>query len=409
MGKKIKAALLGAGTVGTGVYKLFERRSDVMEQTVGAELELKKILVHSLGKKRAGIDESLLTDDWNEILNDDEIRIVIEVMGGIEPAKTYILDALHAGKHVVTANKDLIAVYGRELLDAAEEQHCDLLFEAAVAGAIPIIRPLKQCLAANEISEVLGIVNGTTNYILTKMDKEGETFESALKEAQDLGYAERNPEADVEGHDTCRKIAILTAMATGHEVDYEDIHTEGITSISDVDFKYAEKLGTSVKLFGSSRIKDGEIHAWVAPVMIGKDHPLYSVSDVFNGILVKGNMLGTSMFYGSGAGMLPTASAVIADIIEAVQNRNRHVEMGWDDSRLAIAPIETSSCRFFIRIKGIAEERLAEVQKVFGDVTVIELDHMDEFAVVTDVMTEAEYEKKAKELSGIRQRIRAEV
>ena len=407
--RKIQVGLLGLGTVGMGVYKLLRKRAETMDKTIGAQLEIKKILVHNKNKKREGVDETLLTDDWKEIIEDDEIQIVIEVIGGIEPAKTMILEALKAGKNVVSANKDLIAEEGKEIFDTAQAAGKDFLFEAAVAGGIPIIRPLKQCLAGNDLTDILGIVNGTTNYILTKMDKEGETFESALKEAQDLGYAERNPEADVEGHDTCRKIAILTAMATGHEVDYEDIHTEGITSISDVDFKYAEKLGTSVKLFGSSRIKAGEIHAWVAPVMIGKDHPLYSVSDVFNGILVKGNMLGTSMFYGSGAGMLPTASAVIADIIEAVQNRNRHVEMGWDDSRLAIAPIETSSCRFFIRIKGIAEERLAEVQKVFGDVTVIELDHMDEFAVVTDVMTEAEYEKKAKELSGIRQRIRAEV
>ena len=403
----VNVAILGFGVVGSGVAEVLDTNERHIEGKVDDLIRLKYIL-----DVRDFPDSPFagkVVHDFSVIEQDPEVSIVVETIGGAKVALDFTRRALQAGKSVITSNKELVAEHGCELLRLAQEKGVSYLFEASVGGGIPIIRPLYTSLAGEEIEEITGILNGTTNYILTKMDKEGETFESALKEAQDLGYAERNPEADVEGHDTCRKIAILTAMATGHEVDYEDIHTEGITSISDVDFKYAEKLGTSVKLFGSSRIKDGEIHAWVAPVMIGKDHPLYSVSDVFNGILVKGNMLGTSMFYGSGAGMLPTASAVIADIIEAVQNRNRHVEMGWDDSRLAIAPIETSSCRFFIRIKGIAGERLAEVQKVFGDVTVIELDHMDEFAVVTDVMTEAEYEKKAKELSGIRQRIRAEV
>lgn len=194
------------------------------------------------------------------------------------------------------------------------------------------------------IEEITGILNGTTNYILTKMDKEGETFENALKEAQNLGYAERNPEADVEGHDTCRKIAILTSMATGKTVNYEDIYTEGITKITDIDFKYAEKMGTSIKLFGTSRIKDGKVSAYVAPVMISKNNPLYSVNDVFNGIVVKGNMLGTSMFYGSGAGKLPTASAVVADIIEAVQNIDKNVPLGWtDENRRSFLWIRPSS------------------------------------------------------------------
>ena len=403
----IHVAVMGYGTIGSGVVEILEKNRETITKRTGDTVNVKYVL--DLREFPGTPVENKIVHDFSVIENDPEVTMVIETMGGLNPAYPFVKACLEAGKHVATSNKALVAAHGTELLRIAGEKNVNFFFEASVGGGIPIIRPLYTSLAGEEIEEITGILNGTTNYILTRMDKEGETFESALKEAQDLGYAERNPEADVEGHDTCRKIAILTAMATGHEVDYEDIHTEGITSISDVDFKYAEKLGTSVKLFGSSRIKDGEIHAWVAPVMIGKDHPLYSVSDVFNGILVKGNMLGTSMFYGSGAGMLPTASAVIADIIEAVQNRNRHVEMGWDDSRLAIAPIETSSCRFFIRIKGIAEERLAEVQKVFGDVTVIELDHMDEFAVVTDVMTEAEYEKKAKELSGIRQRIRAEV
>ena len=309
---------------------------------------------------------------------------------------------------MATSNKALVAAYGTELIRIAKEHKVNFLFEASVGGGIPVIRPLYTSLAGEEIEEITGILNGTTNYILTKMDKNGDTFENALREAQDLGYAERNPEADVEGHDTCRKIAILTAMAAGHEVNYEHIYTEGITNITDVDFAYAESLRTSIKLLGSSRLEQGAAHAFVAPVMIGMDHPLYSVSDVYNGILVKGNMLGTSMFYGSGAGKLPTASAVIADIIEALNNEDQHVELGWDEESLKIYPMETMSFRYFVRIKGIASKRLKEVEEVFGTVEAIELDHMDEFAVVTESMTEKEYDNRAKKLSGIRQRIRAE-
>ena len=233
----------------------------------------------------------------------------------------------------------LVAAYGTELLAVAREKGVNFLFEASVGGGIPIIRPLYRCLMGERIEEITGILNGTTNFILTKMDKEGESFENALKEAQNLGYAERNPEADVEGHDTCRKIAILTAMATGREVNFEDIYTEGITRITDIDFKYAEKMGTSVKLFGSSRMAGGKVNAFVAPVMIQKNNPLYSVNDVFNGIMVKGNMLGTSMFYGSGAGKLPTASAVVADIIEAAQNLERSLAVGWSSEKQAIESI----------------------------------------------------------------------
>ncbi len=403
----IHIAVMGYGTIGSGVVEILEKNRETIAKRTGEAVNVKYILDLRDFPGTSVADK--IVHDFSVIENDPEVSMVIETMGGLNPAYPFVKASLEAGKHVATSNKALVAAYGTELLAIAREKNVNFFFEASVGGGIPIIRPLYTCLAGEEIEEITGILNGTTNYILTKMDKEGETFEAALKEAQDLGYAERNPEADVEGHDTCRKIAILTAMATGHEVNYEDIYTEGITKITDVDFRYAEKMGTSVKLFGSSRMKDGEIHAWVAPVMIGRDHPLYSVSDVFNGILVKGNMLGTSMFYGSGAGKLPTASAVIADIIEAMLNRGRHVEMGWDDSRLAIAPIETGSYRYFVRIRGIAGQRLEEVKAVFGEVEVIELDHMDEFAVVTRSMTEADYEEKAKSLPGIRQRIRAEI
>jgi homoserine dehydrogenase len=402
-----KVAVMGYGTIGSGVVEILEKNQEKIAKKLGYIVEVKYIL--DLRDFPGTPVENKIVHDFHIIENDPEISMVVEAMGGLEPAYSFVKASLKAGKHVTTSNKALVAAHGTELLAIAKEHNVNFFFEASVGGGIPIIRPMYTSLAGEEIEEITGILNGTTNYILTKMDKEGETFEAALKEAQDLGYAERNPEADVEGHDTCRKISILTALATGHEVNYEDIYTEGITKITDVDFRYADSMGTSVKLFGSSRIKDGKASAFVAPVMIGPTHPLYSVNDVYNGILVKGNMLGTAMFYGSGAGMLPTASAVIADIIEALLNDGHHVEMGWDGDRLQLESLKTSSFRYFVRIKGIAEKRLEEVKNVFGNVDVTELDHMDEFAVLTESMTEEEYEQKARELSGIRQMIRAEL
>lgn len=400
-------AIMGYGTIGSGVAEVLERNSEIIAKRVGDKVEVKYVL--DLREFPGDPMEKRIVHDFSVIEKDSEVSMVIETMGGLNPAYPFVKASLEAGKHVATSNKALVAAYGTELLEIAREHNVNFFFEASVGGGIPIIRPLYTSLAGEEIEEITGILNGTTNYILTKMDKAGETFEAALRKAQELGYAERNPEADVEGHDTCRKIAILTAVATGHEVNYEHIYTEGITKITDVDFRYADAMGTSVKLFGSSRIREGIAHAFVAPVMIGKDHPLYSVNDVYNGILVKGNMLGTSMFYGSGAGKLPTASAVAADIIEALKDNGRHVEMGWDRESLAISAIDSFSFRYFVRIKGIAEKRMKEVEEVFGKVEVVELDHMDEFAVLTEVMTEEEYEEKAKKLSGIRQRIRAEL
>lgn len=399
-------AVMGYGTIGSGVVEILERNKETIAKKVGDTVSVKYVL--DLREFPGTSVEDKIVHDFSIIEKDPEVTMVIETMGGLKPAYAFVKASLEAGKHVATSNKALVAAYGTELLQIAREHNVNFLFEASVGGGIPVIRPLYTCLAGEEIEEITGILNGTTNYILTKMDKAGETFEAALREAQDLGYAERNPEADVEGHDTCRKIAILTAMATGHEVNYEHIYTEGITKITDVDFAYAESLGTSIKLLGSSRMEKGAAHAFVAPVMIGKDHPLYSVSDVYNGILVKGNMLGTSMFYGSGAGKLPTASAVIADIIEALINEDKNVELGWDEQSLSISSMDTMSFRYFVRIKGIAAKRLKEVEEVFGKVEGIELDHMDEFAFLTEVMTEKEYSRKAKELSGIRQRIRAE-
>lgn len=318
--KKIKVALLGVGTVGTGVYKLIQRRADVMVRTIGAEMEVSKILVHNLNKQREGIDASLLTDNWQAIVNDPEIQIVVEVMGGIEPARTMILEALHAGKHVVTANKDLLAAHGKELLDAAEEKHCDLLFEAAVAGGIPIIRPLKQCLAGNEIDEVIGIVNGTTNYILTKMFEENMSFEEALAKATELGYAEADPTADVEGLDAGRKVAIMASIAFHSRVVFDDVYTEGITKITSDDIAYAKEFDSVIKLLGVAHNTEGGIEVGVYPMLLNKEHPLASVRDSFNAVFVHGDAVDDAMFYGRGAGELPTASAVMGDIIDVARN-----------------------------------------------------------------------------------------
>lgn len=318
--KKIKIGLLGLGTVGTGVYKLIRMRSDVMEQTAGAQLEIKKILVHNKNKKREGVDETLLTDNWQEILEDEEIQIVIEVIGGIQPAKTMIMEALRAGKNVVSANKDLIAEEGRELFDAARENGKDFLFEAAVAGAIPIIRPLKQCLAANEISDVLGIVNGTTNYILTKMFEEGMEFGDALRQAQELGYAEADPTADVEGLDAGRKAAIMASIAFHSRVVFSDVYTEGITKITASDIAYAKEFDSVIKLLGVARNAGDGIEVGVYPVMLSKDHPLASVRESFNAVFIHGDAADDAMFYGRGAGEMPTASAVVGDVIDVARN-----------------------------------------------------------------------------------------
>ena len=406
----VQVAIMGYGTIGSGVAEILDQNADQIKKGCGQDVALKYVL--DLRDFPGSPVEDKIVHDFQVIEQDPEVSVVVETMGGLNPAYPFVKASLLAGKHVVTSNKALVAAHGTELLAIAKEKNVNFFFEASVGGGIPIIRPLYRCLKGEKIVEITGILNGTTNYILSKMDKEGASFETVLKEAQALGYAERNPEADVEGYDTCRKIAILTAMATGKEVNYEDISTEGITKITDVDFKYADKLGTSVKLFGTSRMDGEEVHAWVAPVMIGKDHPLYAVNDVFNGIMVKGNMLGTSMFYGSGAGKLPTASAVIADIMEAVENADHHVVLGWSSERLAIADQKTSVHRYFVRVEETGEELEKAAASTFGNAEVVKLDSLsDEFALLTGEMSEAAYadcaaalEKTAK----IRQRIRAE-
>lgn len=412
----INVAVMGYGTVGSGVAEILNVNKDIITGKAGQEVALKYVL--DLREFPGTPVEDKIVHDFAVIAEDPDVQIVVETMGGLNPSYPFVKACLEAGKHVVTSNKALVAAHGTELLLIARERKVNFFFEASVGGGIPIIRPMYRSLMGEKIGEITGILNGTTNFILTKMDKEGDTFANALKVAQELGYAERDPEADVEGHDTCRKIAILTAMATGKEVNYEDIYTEGITKITDIDFRYARKMGTSIKLFGSSRIDGDQVHAWVAPVMVGEEHPLHPVNDVFNGVLVKGNMVGTTMFYGSGAGKLPTASAVVADIIEAAQNADRNVALGWTDEALVIADMDTSSHRYFVRVSGSAQNRLGTVAEIWGETEAVSLDNMDEFAFVTDRMTEAEFKKKAiaTEVAwksfgggGIRQMIRAEL
>ena len=408
--RKIKVALLGLGTVGTGVYKLINRRADVMQHTIGADLEIKKILVHNMNKEREGIDKNLLTDNWQDICMDDEIEIVIELMGGFEPAKTYILDALHAGKHVVTANKDLVAEYGRELLQAADEKGCDFLFEAAVAGGIPIIRPLKQCLAGNEIDKIVGIVNGTTNFILSKMFEENMDFETALAEASRLGYAEADPTADVEGYDAGRKMAIMASIAFHSRVVFSDVFTEGITKISVEDIAYAKEFDSVIKLLGIARNKEDGIEVGVYPMLINKNHPLASVRDSFNAVFVHGDAVGDTMFYGRGAGELPTASAVLGDIIDVARDLQYNCTGRITCTCFRNLPIKASdeiSNKFFLRIQVKNEPGvLAGVAKAFGDhkVSISRLiqkqvcDDRAELAVVTEKVEEYHLKDALEEL-----------
>lgn len=368
----IKAALLGLGTVGGGVYKVMKTQQPEMLSKLGAEVEIKKVLIRNLEKAAGKVDDaSVLTNSWKEIVEDPEIDIVIELIGGMEPAKTYILEALRAGKHVVTANKDLIASEGRILMDTAAEYGRDFLHEAAVAGGIPIIRPLKQCLAGNHISEVMGIVNGTTNFILTKMTKEGMEFADALKLAQDLGYAESDPTADVEGLDAARKVAILASVAFNSRVTFDDVYTEGITKITSTDIQFAKEMGCDIKLLGVARNTSEGIEARVHPMLIESSHPLASVNDSYNAVFVQGDAVQDAMFYGRGAGELPTASAVVGDVFDVVRNILNGCcgRIGCTCYKeIPVKKIEDISSKYFIRMQ--VEDRygvLANIASVFGN------------------------------------------
>ncbi len=410
------AAIMGYGTIGSGVAEILEGSREKVAKGAGQEIALKYVL--DLREFPDSPVADRIIHDFEKIEKDPQVRLVVEAMGGLNPAYPFVKACLNAGKHVATSNKALVAAHGTELLALAREKGVNFFFEASVGGGIPIIRTLYRCLMGEEIQEITGILNGTTNYILTKMEKEGASFSDVLKEAQELGYAEKDPEADIKGYDTCRKIAILTSLVTGKEVDYQDIYTEGVTTVTDMDFRYAKKLGASIKLFGTSRMEGEAVHAWVAPVMVGKNHPLYGVGGAYNGILVKSDKLGTSMYYGSGAGKLPTASAVVADLIEAAQNEGKNVPIGWNGQRLALAGMDTFDCRYFVRVAGDAAGKKGQVEDMLGKGETIVLEGADEFAVVTPQMSEREFKERAIKLEqacrnlneeGIRQMIRTEL
>lgn len=411
--RKIYAALLGAGTVGSGVYKLAGMQEEDICLKTGAHLEIKKILVRNPGKVREGIPQELFTDSWQEILEDPEIQIVIEVMGGIEPARTYVEEAMKAGKQVVTANKDLLAEYGDPLFEVATENKCDLQFEAAVAGAIPIIRPLRQSLAGSQLTEIMGIVNGTTNYILTKMSEEGMGYQEALDMATRLGYAEADPTADVEGYDAGRKIAIMASIAFSSRVTFPQVYTEGITKITAEDIRYAKEFGYVIKLLGITKLTGKGIEVKVHPTLIPDSHPLATVRDSFNAVFVHGQACDDAMFMGRGAGQMPTASAVLGDVIDVMRNiiHGSCGKIGSDShKKLPVLDVEDTKSRFFLRLQ--VENRagaLANIAGVLGnnDVSIAQMvqkrshDGIAEIVVITDLVKERHFNDAIRIMEGM--------
>ncbi len=398
----IQVAVMGYGTVGSGVVEVIEKNKEEINKKSGEPINIKYIL--DLRDFPGDPYADKITHDVEEILNDSEVKIICETMGGLKPAYDFTKRALLSGKSVCTSNKELVAAYGPELIKIAHENNCNYLFEASVGGGIPIIRPLNYSLTAEKIDAITGILNGTTNYILSKMEKDGACYDEVLKEAQDKGYAERNPEADVEGYDACRKIAILSSLMCGKTMKYEDIYTEGITKITTTDFAYAHACGKTIKLLALSREEDGKYYAMVAPFMISKSHPLYMVNGVFNAVCVHGNMLGDSMYYGRGAGKLPTASAVVSDVVDCARHIGKVIMCFWDAEEVALTGIDRTSRRFFVRVP---LEKEYEAIHVFEKVSVIEADVPEEFGFITDEMTEAEFNEKVGKL-GIISRIRVE-
>ncbi len=396
----INIAVLGYGTIGSGVVEVLNTNGESIAKRAGDQINIKYVL--DLREFPGDPVMEKLVHDVNIILEDPEIKIVCEVMGGVEPAYTFVKSALMKGKSVITSNKELVAKHGAELLKIAKEKELNFLFEASVGGGIPIIRPLNQSLTADEIEEITGILNGTTNYILSKMREEDLSFEEALANAQKLGYAERNPAADVEGHDACRKIAILSSLAFGMQVDYEDIYTEGITKITDIDIRYSKALDAKIKLFASSIRDNDRVYAMVTPVMIKPNHPLYSVNDVFNGIYVKGNVIGDVMFYGSGAGKLPTASAVVADIVDAAKHLGKNIWTIWSSKKLELTDVNSVKHRFFIRLKGNSMQLKDTVSSLFGSVEeVTAVGVVGEYAFITESISEQSLKEKVNHLEGV--------
>ena len=397
-----KIAVLGYGTVGSGVVEVLEKNSAAIAKRAGEGLTVKYIL--DLRDFPGDPYEDRVVHDISVILADPEVSIVCEMMGGNEPAFSFSKRALQAGKSVCTSNKELVANHGAELIALAKENSCNYLFEASVGGGIPVIRPLCNALTAERVEEISGILNGTTNYILTKMEKENMDFADALKQAQEAGYAERNPEADVEGYDACRKIAILASLMSGKTVDYREIHTEGISKIEPQDFSYAALLERKIRLLATCTEDAAGCSACVAPYLVAPKSPLAGVDDVFNAVFVRGNMVGDIMLYGRGAGKLPTASAVVADAVDCAKHAGKHLDCLWEDEKIKLADFGQLKSRFLVRIKTGGEELAKER---FGDFAKLVLQgNTEEFAFVTEEMTEAEAEEKFARLPEFISRIR---
>ena len=388
----MKIAVMGYGTIGSGVVEVLRINKEKIAKRAGEPVEVKYIL--DLREFPGDPMEDAIVHDYQAIVNDPEIGIVVETMGGVEPAYTFVKAMLEAGKQVTTSNKNLVAAKGAELIKIAREHGVNFQFEASVGGGIPIIRPLNKCLTADEIEEITGILNGTTNYMLTKMSDEGADFDEVLKDAQAKGYAEKDPTADIEGHDPCRKIAILTSLVAGKQIDFEDIHCEGITKITAVDIKYAKAMDRSIKLLASSKKVGDSYSCLVAPYMLKSTHPLCGVNGVFNGIFVRGNVLGDAMFYGSGAGKLPTASAVVADVVDMVKHQHTNIYIDWSQEKLEIVDYKDSVNAFFVRT---ASDKAA-VEAAFGNVEYVENVEAGEIGFVTGEMTEADFEEKSAKI-----------
>ena len=392
-----KIAVLGHGVVGSGVCEVVHNNQESILRRAGQPIEVKRIL----DLRDFDVDYAdKFTKNFDDILNDDEISVVVEVMGGISPAYEYSVASLKKGKSVVTSNKELVAAKGAELLKLAKQNNCNYFFEASVGGGIPIIRPMHMCLAANQIDEIAGILNGTTNFILTKMIKESMDFDRALKLAQDLGYAERNPSADVDGHDACRKICILASLAFGRHVHPENVLTEGITSITLEDVDYAERWGGVIKLIGRAKRRedDDKIECMVSPAFVHSSSQLAGIDDVYNGVLVRGNATGDVVFYGKGAGKLPTASAVVADVIDVAKSTGTSKSLTWApcDENI-VEDYRNTSSDFYVRLKasnGVTGQNA--VNQLFGNVTWLSRKDKpaDELAFTSGVMNESELQNK---------------
>ena len=392
----MKIAVLGYGTVGSGIVEVLTTNAQSITKKAGTPLHVKYIL------DKRDFDEISLKEkfvkDIDVILRDAEVDIVAEAMGGLHPAYDFVKACLEQGKSVVTSNKELVAAYGPELLELAKNKCCNFLFEASVGGGIPIIRPLNSALTADEIDEITGILNGTTNFILTKMKVEGRSFDEVLHEAQECGYAEQNPEADVEGYDACRKIAILASLALGAHIDYKEIDTQGITKIKKEDIEYASHMGYSIKLLASCKKENEDIYASVKPMMIANEHPLASVNDVFNAVLVKGNMVGDVMFYGKGAGKLPTASAVVADLIDAARHKHTNIMCFWSREKLELQSNEKEHNHYFIRLKGEPVVTQTFVEEVFQNIQSVPVLFDNECAFITGDETMQSLQAKLMQL-----------